>query len=92
MSTHDANTQSLLVRDLLEQREYHEASIETLELEKSMLESAVNRFLAQEAPTYCDQCDGAKLYCMNGILACSSCRRGWDPRTGNWDWEKEDTS
>jgi len=68
----------------------YDARIENLELEIALLQAAVNRFLNQDAPTICDQCCETKLEPRSGVLWCSLCNRGWDPRDGEWDWDAWD--
>jgi len=68
----------------------YEDTIKELKLEIEILQAAVRRFLDQDAPTLCDQCCETKLEPLSGILWCTLCKRGWDPRTGDW-WEKVDT-
>ena len=62
-----------------------ELTVETLELELEFLQAAVDRFLEQDAPTVCDNCCETKLETSKGMLWCSLCDRGWDPRTGEWE-------
>jgi formylmethanofuran dehydrogenase subunit E len=61
------------------------AENEALEFEVQISRKTLQRFLDGEAPTVCDECH-EKLYNACGILLCSHCKRGWDPREDEWLW------
>lgn len=65
------------------------ALVETHELEMQLLKAAVDRLLTSQVPGICPKCS-ATPEARCGILWCSDCQHGWDPRSGEWDWRPDD--